>query len=203
MKKYLYLLPILFVVVLTLFLVPLKKTPKNDALPTTSDLAPTNESSEQKVEQEETTSLANPASVYCEENGGELEIVTSGDGSQFGMCQFEDYACEEWVYMNGECTIEEDAKMIKDALIAKGLDLSQSKVVIHKHLGKYISGGVVPVDMLGGGGYVFTVKDDSGNIKIVADGNGAIMCTMLEDYPDFPTYLISECIDETGNPITR
>jgi hypothetical protein len=29
------------------------------------------------------------------------------------------------------------------------------------------------------------------------------MCTMLEEYPDYPAYLISECVDETGNLIQR
>jgi hypothetical protein len=128
--------------------------------------------------------------------------VTAPDGSQFGLCHFKDYSCEEWAYFNGECTLEEDAQKIKQALIDKGLDLSDMKVVIYKHLGKYIEGGVVPVSAPGGGGYVFASKDDD-KIAIVADGNGAILCSMLEDHSDFPTYLIPECIDETGNQITR
>lgn len=146
--------------------------------------------------------MANPASQYCEEAGGEVEIITNRDGSQFGMCQFEDYACEEWTYFNGECAIGEDALKIREALIDKGLNLTDMKVVIHKHLGKYISGGVVPVSAPAGGGYVFAAKED-GQITIVADGNGAIMCTMVEDYPDLPAYLIPECLDENGNPIAR
>lgn len=154
-------------------------------------------------EEESQTGMPNPASTYCNKNGGELEIITNKDGSQFGLCKFEDYSCEEWAYMNGECAIDKDSEKIKEALEAKGLNLSGMKVVIHKHLGKYISGGVVPVDMLGGGGYVFAVKDENGNVDIVADGNGAIMCEMLEDYPDFPAYLISECVDEGGNPVKR
>ena len=43
---------------------------------------------------------------------------------------------------------------------------------------------VLPVSTFGGGGYVFAVKDD-GEVKVLADGNGVIMCSFLEDYPDF------------------
>lgn len=197
MKKIYYILPGLFAVILILYLVVFRKTTQNEN-------KAVKEVFNQKVEQKESTaSMTNPASKYCEENNGKLEIITQSDGSQFGLCQFEDYSCEEWAYMNGECTIEEDAEKIKNTLTAKGLNLTGMKVVIHKHLGKYISGGVVPIDMPGGGGYIFATKDDSGNIRIVADGNGSIMCTMLDDYPDFPAFLIPECIDDTGNPIIR
>ena len=41
--------------------------------------------------------LANPASVYCEDNGGSLEIRTAADGSQTGFCTLPDgTVCEEW-----------------------------------------------------------------------------------------------------------
>ena len=50
------------------------------------------------------TSLPNPASVYCEDNGGKLEIRTSADGSQSGVCVFPDGSeCDEWAFMRGEC----------------------------------------------------------------------------------------------------
>lgn len=43
------------------------------------------------------TQIANPASVYCKEQGGELEIKTATDGGQFGWCTFFDgRECEEW-----------------------------------------------------------------------------------------------------------
>jgi len=48
--------------------------------------------------------LANPASVYCEENGGELEIREDEAGGQIGYCIFPDGSeCEEWEYYRGEC----------------------------------------------------------------------------------------------------
>jgi uncharacterized protein len=150
-----------------------------------------------------TVTQANPASEYCQTNGGVLEIITHSDGSQIGLCRLDDYACEEWAYYRGECAVEEDAEQIKQALIAKGLDLTDMKVVIYTHLGQYLAGGVVPVSAPAGGGYVFAQKDVSGNISIVADGNGAITCSMLVNYPDFPAYLIPECLDDEGNQTPR
>jgi putative hemolysin len=49
--------------------------------------------------------IANPASAYCEEQGFKLEIRTAQDGSQYGVCMFEDddTECEEWAYYRGEC----------------------------------------------------------------------------------------------------
>lgn len=48
--------------------------------------------------------IPNPASAYCEQNGGKLEIVTAADGSQSGQCVFPDGSvCDEWAYYRGEC----------------------------------------------------------------------------------------------------
>lgn len=47
--------------------------------------------------------MPNPASVYCTDNGGTLNIVDGKDG-QYGMCTFPDGSkCEEWSYFRGEC----------------------------------------------------------------------------------------------------
>lgn len=49
-------------------------------------------------------SIPNPASVYCAENGGTLEILTAANGSQAGVCVFSDGSeCDEWAYFKGEC----------------------------------------------------------------------------------------------------
>jgi putative hemolysin len=48
--------------------------------------------------------IPNPASVYCEQNGNKLEVVTAADGSQSGRCVFPGGStCEEWAYYRGEC----------------------------------------------------------------------------------------------------
>ena len=53
--------------------------------------------------------LPNPASVFCEQNQGKVEIVTAPDGSQFGRCVFQDgSSCEEWAFNRGECKQGED-----------------------------------------------------------------------------------------------
>jgi putative hemolysin len=50
------------------------------------------------------STLPNPASVYCEQQGGKSEIRTNPDGSQTGYCIFNDGSeCDEWAYYRGEC----------------------------------------------------------------------------------------------------
>lgn len=53
-----------------------------------------------------TVSIANPASTFCIEKGGSLQMQTREDGGQYGLCYFEDArACEEWAMMRGECPV--------------------------------------------------------------------------------------------------
>lgn len=52
------------------------------------------------------TGLPNPASVFCEENGGTLEFRIGTTGGTVGICIFPDGSeCEEWAYMRGECAL--------------------------------------------------------------------------------------------------
>ena len=52
---------------------------------------------------EDIVGLANPASVYCEEQGYVLEMRTDENGT-YGVCIFPDGSeCEEWAYFRGEC----------------------------------------------------------------------------------------------------
>lgn len=47
--------------------------------------------------------IANPASQYCVDHGGKLEIRDEANG-QVGYCVFPDGSeCEEWAYFRGEC----------------------------------------------------------------------------------------------------
>jgi putative hemolysin len=47
--------------------------------------------------------LANPASTFCVEQGGELEMRENEDG-QYGVCKFTDGSeCEEWAFYRLEC----------------------------------------------------------------------------------------------------
>lgn len=48
--------------------------------------------------------LANPASVYCGQQGGTLQIKNDATGGEFGVCNFSDGSnCEEWQYYRKEC----------------------------------------------------------------------------------------------------
>lgn len=56
--------------------------------------------------QTENTGLANPASVNCSKQGGQIVIQTKPDGGQYGLCFFDDNrACEEWAMLRGECPV--------------------------------------------------------------------------------------------------
>jgi putative hemolysin len=49
--------------------------------------------------------IANPASVFCVEQGGTSEIRTDAQGGQSGYCVFQGGSeCEEWAFMRSECT---------------------------------------------------------------------------------------------------
>ncbi len=48
--------------------------------------------------------MANPASVFCKEKGGQLKIEKDATGGEFGTCVFPDGSqCEEWAFYRGEC----------------------------------------------------------------------------------------------------
>lgn len=52
-----------------------------------------------------TPNMPNPASVYCEQQGYQLEVRTASDGSQSGVCVFPDGSeCDEWAYYRKECS---------------------------------------------------------------------------------------------------
>jgi len=52
----------------------------------------------------EMAGLPNPASVYCEDQGGTVEIRTDAAGNQYGICVFDDGSeCDEWAFYRGEC----------------------------------------------------------------------------------------------------
>jgi putative hemolysin len=58
----------------------------------------------------EQAALPNPASEYCVNQGYSLEIITAEDGSQSGLCLFDDgSSCDEWAYFRGECAPASEA----------------------------------------------------------------------------------------------
>ena len=55
--------------------------------------------------QDDSSQIANPASVYCEDNGGTLQILGDGSGGQYGICLKNGKECEEWAFYRGECSL--------------------------------------------------------------------------------------------------
>ena len=53
----------------------------------------------------ENAQIANPASVNCIDNGGELEMRTDSSGGEYGVCKLNGKECEEWAYFRGECKL--------------------------------------------------------------------------------------------------
>ena len=48
--------------------------------------------------------MPNPASVFCEQHGGKLELRQDAAGGVNGVCVFPDGSeCDEWAYFRGEC----------------------------------------------------------------------------------------------------
>ncbi len=102
-------------------------------------------------------------------------------------------------------TKQDDEENIQQALRNKHeWSEDEMKITVSEIRGNYASGGAVPnSDIPAGGGFFFAAKVDE-QWKIVADGNGAIMCSSLKDYPDFPNDMIPECYNEdTGKVVKR
>jgi len=50
-----------------------------------------------------TTGMPNPASVFCGQSGGTLEIKKDASGNEYGMCTFKNgTTCEEWALFRSE-----------------------------------------------------------------------------------------------------
>lgn len=51
-------------------------------------------------------SLPNPAAVYCEEQGGTVEIRTAAEGGQYGICIFPNGSeYDEWAFYRDKCRL--------------------------------------------------------------------------------------------------
>ncbi len=69
---------------------------------------PAEEPVEEKLEEQ--AQIANPASVYCKEQGGELDMRETPEGT-IGYCLLPDGTeCEEWAYFRGECPKKEETQ---------------------------------------------------------------------------------------------
>lgn len=74
------------------------------------------------------TGIANPASVYCSEQGGVLEIKTAKDGSQIGYCELpHGVTCEEWAFFRKECGALDEKQSMDDT--CGDLTIGQAKEI--------------------------------------------------------------------------
>lgn len=86
--------------------------------------------------------IANPASVFCEKQGYELETHTDSEGNQYGVCIFPDGTeCDEWAYFRGECapagqnpTTENKAVEAAKILLADDLKIDSSQIFVFQLL---------------------------------------------------------------------
>jgi putative hemolysin len=71
--------------------------------------------------------VANPASVFCEEQGGTLDMRVDQNGGQYGVCMFDDGSqCEEWAFYRGECAIGDSMISSFDECVAAGNPILES-----------------------------------------------------------------------------
>ena len=155
-----------------------------------------NTSNQKKVENQ--VGLANPASVYCTEQGGKLDIRTTADGNQTGFCIFADNSeCEEWSYYRGECQPEnklEDITQELKQLFIKKYNKNQDEVTVsvNQQTANYARGGVkFGLNGIGEGGIFLAAKVDN-QWQLVFDGNGMIPCSELKQY-NFPESMVTDC----------
>jgi putative hemolysin len=97
------------------------------------------------------TGLPNPASVYCENQGGSLRIEDN-DAGQVGICTLADGSeCEEWAYYRGECPIAPPGLLEKAGEFCNTENLA----------GIYVCGDYVKVvsSLLGGGSTYYKLSN--------------------------------------------
>jgi putative hemolysin len=113
--------------------------------------------------EEDVVGIANPASTYCEEQGGVLELRTDEEGNVTGYCVFEDGSeCEEWAFFNGECLPESEAMLQsppEKATIGNAF-VDNRELVLEEGLSVHISGNLPdPCHSL----YIEIAKPDENN----------------------------------------
>ncbi len=65
---------------------------------------PNNQEEQKENNNSDSANIANPASQFCKDQGGSIEIRTLDDGSQYGVCIFKNgVECEEWDLFSGRC----------------------------------------------------------------------------------------------------
>ncbi len=115
--------------------------------------------------------LANPASVYCEEQGYTLEIRTDKDGGQYGVCILPDGAeCDEWAFYRGECGSQQGgAQAVEEPTVAPTAEVWVNPVQ-QAGLGDTVEIEILELNMDASTGYIsrLTISDPDTIAQIVA-----------------------------------
>jgi putative hemolysin len=141
------------------------------------------------IQAEENVGLPNPASVYCEEQGGTLEIRTEADGGQYGVCIFPDGSeCDEWAYFRGECkpgdSLEVQPLADQPEPTAKLDDITRARQAIVAYLIEQYGIKVsVEWEEYEGG------PEDS-QTRLFKSGYWSMALTPAEDNIESPTYIV-------------
>ncbi|HNZ83761.1 MAG TPA: DUF333 domain-containing protein [Candidatus Pacearchaeota archaeon] len=99
MDKKIFPIVIIIILVLVILIGVTKKTPLSENKK--ENISGENQKNGQKENQ---PGIANPASQFCKDQGGSIEIRTLDDGSQYGVCIFKNgVECEEWDLFSGRC----------------------------------------------------------------------------------------------------
>lgn len=102
-KKYKYIVAatgIAFALVVYLYMTNSTRIQNTQLIPANGAVEQTNNKNAVSV------GIANPATTHCAKEGGVSRIITKQDGSQYGLCYFDDNrACEEWAMFRGECKV--------------------------------------------------------------------------------------------------
>ena len=139
--------------------------------------------------------MANPASVYCSEHSGQSVIRTASDGSQSGVCVFEDgNECDEWLFFRGECIASSPVpgteKAVQSFLANKyKRPIAEVKITIQKEAPGFAAGSVLfGQDGQGEGGMWLAVAGNQWDV--VWDGNGSIDCNKMRQQYGFPDSIL-------------
>jgi putative hemolysin/predicted secreted protein len=77
------------------------------------------------------SSIANPASTFCVQNGGKLEIRKDAKGGEVGYCIFPDKSeCEEWAFMRGECKPGAKPIIVTKAENGKTIEIAKGSTLV-------------------------------------------------------------------------
>lgn len=101
----------------------------------------------QKTEDQINIGLPNPASVHCEEVGGNLEMKLDASGGQVGFCILPDKSvCEEWSLLRNECT--ENSEYFLHLSVRPGDAISSPLKITGESGGGWFFEGSFPIDLV-------------------------------------------------------